>query len=139
MLPVALWRRRACRATDTERRRAIGRERRCRREGRWSLRRRRMSRFQLLLGSEKVHCRLLQGHQLIPVLRLQETAVPALLITPAIHRPLLPFLRLVRAGRLGHHTLAPARAPIHAGARIRWPTRPLHCPEDFGAAYRDAA
>lgn len=73
------------------------------------------------------------------MLRLQQTAVPALLVAPALARSLLALLGLVRALGNGRHTLAPTGRAIAARARIRRPSRSLDCPEDFLPTDGDAA
>ena len=73
------------------------------------------------------------------MLRLQQTAVPALLVAPALARTLLALLGLVRAFGNGRHTLAPTGRAIAARARIRGSSRSLDCPEDLLPTYGNAA
>lgn len=73
------------------------------------------------------------------MLRLQQTAKPALLIAPTLARPLLALFRFVRALRNGSHTLAPTRRAIPARARIRRPAGAFDSPEDFLATHGDSA
>lgn len=73
------------------------------------------------------------------MLRLEQTAKPPLLVAPALARPLLALLGLVRALGNGSDTLAPAGRAVTARARVGGPAGAFDGPEDLLATHGDSA
>lgn len=83
--------------------------------------------------------RLLQLEQDLPMLRLEQTAKPPLLVAPALARPLLALLGLVRALGNGSDTLTPAGRAVAARARVGGPAGAFDGPEDLLSTHGDSA